>query len=143
MDADHVPEARHPAGPDTVSSSVTPARMAAALHKLAGDLPDDLDDASKELGVRAVATARRLAPRRTGKLRASLRSRVTRGERGQDSAVEISAATAYAGPIHNGWPRHNIKPQPFLAQTLDKLDESGTITKVYADTIDDKIGDLP
>jgi hypothetical protein len=35
----------------------------------------------------------------------------------------------YAGVIHFGWPRHNIEPQPFLYDALDKrFDE---VTKLY------------
>lgn len=31
----------------------------------------------------------------------------------------IGSGLIYAGPIHNGWPGHNIEPHPFLTDALD------------------------
>ncbi len=46
----------------------------------------------------------------------------------------------YAGVIHFGWPRHNIEPQPFLYDALDKrFDE---VVRVYEKRITDLVHKL-
>lgn len=47
-------------------------------------------------------------PVRSGRLASSLRVQVRAG-----SAAVVSPLV-YAGVIHDGWPRHNIAPHPFL-----------------------------
>lgn len=60
--------------------------------------------------------ARTLVPRRSGHLQESIRTAATtRG--GQVLAGK--ASVPYAGPIHFGWLRRHIQPQPFLYDALD------------------------
>jgi|TARA_R110000751_G_scaffold159310_3_gene265023 HK97 gp10 family phage protein len=56
------------------------------------------------------------APVRSGALRASIRSTGTL----RDGVVRSGKAKVpYAGPIHFGWSKRNILPQPFLYDALD------------------------
>lgn len=68
----------------------------------------------------ADAAAQR-APRRTGRLRDSVRAtaRVT-GGRVAFGGGRGRMGIEYGGPIHFGWPRRNIKPQPFVYDVLDE-----------------------
>ena len=61
--------------------------------------------------------ARPLVPVRTGKLLASVRSAGT-----QRFAVVRAGkkSVPYAPPIHWGWAKRRIKPNPFLYEALDK-----------------------
>jgi hypothetical protein len=73
------------------------------LHKAAGD---------------EVATeAKTLVPRRSGRLANSIRA----GAQQQGAVVRAGGGgIPYAKVIHFGWPQHNIRPQPFLYDALDK-----------------------
>ena len=69
---------------------------------------NDLKDAHQRAGQIVVVAATGAAPRRTGRLagkhkasRAKARARVT-------------VNTVYANPVHWGWPRHGISPNPWL-----------------------------
>lgn len=71
-----------------------------------------------------------LVPRRTGSLAGTLRST------GQARTGVVRAGFArvpYAGPIHFGWPRRNISPQPFLYDALD--DRRTEVVDVYIDRL--------
>lgn len=60
--------------------------------------------------------ARELAPRRTGNLAGSIRT--VGGTTKTGRVFAGSAKVPYAGPIHWGWPRRNIEPQPFLSEAV-------------------------
>ena len=61
------------------------------------------------------AEGRALSPRgETLRLRRSIKARASK------TRSRVTARTIYAGVIHFGWPRHNIEPQPFLYDALDK-----------------------
>jgi hypothetical protein len=65
-------------------------------------------------------------PRRSGLLESSIRSS------GQASGGVVrsgSVGVPYAGPIHFGWPGHNIEPQPYLYDALD--DRASQVVDVY------------
>jgi hypothetical protein len=81
------------------------------LRKLGDDLTDLKDANARTASIVANAAASR-APRRTGRLAASVR-----GNRAVGSAVVRAggAAVPYAGPVHWGWPAHNIAAQPFIS----------------------------
>jgi HK97 gp10 family phage protein len=76
----------------------------------------DIKSAGNEAGEIVAREARNLVPVRTGKLRGSIR--VTK----LISKVEIKAGTGgtipYANPIHWGWFKRNIKPQPFFTKAI-------------------------
>ena len=87
----------------------SPERVAAIIR------PDV--ERSMETKVRRVtAAARRLAPKKTGKLRASIRmdrrdaqGRFSVGGRARIASYEVSANTPYAGYVHNGTRPHIIR----------------------------------
>jgi HK97 gp10 family phage protein len=90
-----------------------------ALRELG--VPDnEIKDSAQEAGNIVADEARSLAPVRTGRLRDSIR--VNRSLR----KVVVSAgnnrssksAVPYANPIHWGWFKRNIKPQPFFVKAL-------------------------
>lgn len=56
-------------------------------------------------------------PKRTGRLASTIRIL------GSQRAGQVAAgrkSVPYAGPIHWGWPKHNIAPNPFLERALDQ-----------------------
>jgi hypothetical protein len=93
------------------------------LNKLIRDLKvldSDVIDSIKRLNAKladdVASTARIKVPVRSGALKASIRSS------GQGRTGVVRAGTRsvpYAGPIHFGWAKRNIRPQPFLYDALD------------------------
>lgn len=77
---------------------------------------DAIKQAGSEAGEIVAAQARTLVPVRSGKLRNSIR--VSKAL----SKVSVSAGNntkvPYANPIHWGWFKRNIKPQPFFIKSL-------------------------
>lgn len=77
----------------------------------------EITDAAKRSADRVVNEAKTLAPVRSGALRDSIRiaARAT-------GRVSISAGNngrvPYANPIHWGWFKRNIKPQPFFIKAI-------------------------
>jgi phage gpG-like protein len=82
---------------------------------------------------RVVASrARAGAPKRTGRLAAS----VTAGTDGGD--VVVSSRLVYAPVIHNGWPGHNISANPFLTRGLEN--SRAEVERIYAAEAQDALG---
>lgn len=86
-----------------------------ALKKAGVDIQEMKDthaDVARMVRDRAIERA----PVRTGRLKASLRSS------GTVTAALVRAGGArvpYAAPIHWGWPRRNIRPNPFIYGAAD------------------------
>lgn len=80
------------------------------LRRMGADVADVKDANAAAARIVAAAAAAR-APKRTGRLAASVR-----GSRAVSRATVRAggAALPYAGPIHYGWPAHNIVGQPFV-----------------------------
>ena len=96
-------------------------QLAKAL-KNAGDegLSAVLKTAHLEGAETVAATARTLAPKLSGSLRSSIRSSATlRSGRVRAGKKKVP----YAAPIHFGWGRRGIHPQPFLYMALDRRRE--------------------
>lgn len=78
------------------------------------------DSAIKEAGTRSgeiVANeARGIVPVRTGALRNSIR--VSKALRKVSISAGNNKSVPYANPIHWGWFKRNIKPQPFFVKAL-------------------------
>ena len=87
-------------------------RLAATLDAAAGDL-GDMRDAAGAAGRIITAAARGRAPRRTGRLSASLSASV------DASGATVSAGRVYAGVIHYGWAARHITGHPFLTGAAD------------------------
>ena len=84
-------------------------------------VPDDeIKRAGSESGELVANEARTLVPVRTGKLRDSIRvSKTLRKVTIQAGNNRKSASgVPYANPIHWGWFKRNIKPQPFFVKAL-------------------------
>jgi HK97 gp10 family phage protein len=91
------------------------------LLKAVGVPAEAVKKAGKESAQAVINEARALVPVRSGKLRDSIRPGAT--ARG---LITINAGNnrtgksgvPYANPIHWGWFKRNIKPQPFFAKAL-------------------------
>lgn len=97
-------------------------KLTRAFYRAEGDIAKEVKDAERESGALVATEARSRAPRRSGRLRGSIKAvggDVTAG----------SASVPYAGPINYGWlNRPNpargwrggpIRPNPFLTGALD------------------------
>lgn len=85
------------------------ARQLRANLRRAGDDLGDLRDA--HAAAARIVVGGTIAPSRTGTLAGSVRGSGTKTA----SIVRAgSKRVPYAGPIHWGWRRRNIEPQPFL-----------------------------
>lgn len=76
----------------------------------------DIKSAGNDAGEIVAREARGLVPVRTGRLRSTIRTSKAL------SKVTVSAGNngkvPYANPIHWGWFKRNIKPQPFFTKAL-------------------------
>jgi hypothetical protein len=88
------------------------------LRKLDENLPKEIRRINFEAAQEVAGAARSLVPHRSGRLEGSIRPLAT--QRGGQVAAG-TAAVPYAGPIHFGWLRRHITPQPFLYSALDGM----------------------
>lgn len=65
---------------------------------------------------------------KTHKLQKSIKGRATKTS-ARVRAGGDREGVVYAGPIHFGWPAHNIEPQPFLYDALD--DRADDVIDLY------------
>ena len=88
-----------------------------AMKNMGGDLKD-LSAINRAAAETVAREAKARAPEGpTGRLKKSVRPGATT-KKGYVRAG--GGAVVYAGPIHFGWPAHNIKPQPFIYDALDE-----------------------
>lgn len=99
----------------------------------AGTDAESMRDLMHAIGMIVVGAARPRTPVLTGSLAGTLRA-----GRGKTKAVARAgrASVPYAGPIHYGWPRRNISPQPFLVAAFQS--QRGQVFQA----LDDGIGAL-
>lgn len=104
---------------------VTGIRESVRKLERLGAQTSDLKGAFRKVGDNVTKVARRLAPKRTGRLAASIRPSNAKNR----SVIRAGRASVpYAGPIHWGWPKRNIAAQPFLADAVEQeQDRSLTI----------------
>jgi HK97 gp10 family phage protein len=76
----------------------------------------EIKAAGSEAGELVANQARSLAPVRTGALRNSIR--VSKALNRVSVSAGNNRSIPYANPIHWGWFRRNIKPQPFFIKAL-------------------------
>jgi hypothetical protein len=87
------------------------------IKQIDPDLVAELKIANRAIADDVVLTARALAPQKTGKLKGSARA----GASNRTGIVRAGGARVpWAGPIHFGWKKRNISPQPFLYDALDE-----------------------
>ncbi|MDE9365478.1 hypothetical protein PZ938_07660 [Luteipulveratus sp. YIM 133132] len=109
-------------------------RRLRATLKAAGDDLSDLRAAHTEAARIAAAAAAALAPVRSGRLRADVRSSGTKTA----GIVRVGRASLpYAGPIHWGWPARGITAQPFVSE--GGTSSEGTWRPVYESALDSAI----
>lgn len=103
-----------------------------------GDLAAEFKGVHKAAAEDVATSARGGVPVRSGKLRGSIRS----GTTAVTGVVRSGGGKVpYAKPIHFGWKKHNIKPNPFLYDALDKRRDD--VEKRYRDAVTaiaDKVG---
>lgn len=106
--------------------------LARTLRKAGNeDARDFLIDANREAAKTVEAAARPLVPERTGKLAGTLRS----AGNAKGGAVMVGKArVVYAGPVHFGWFRRRIRPNPFLFEALDR--RRGQVEEIYHRRLD-------
>ena len=63
------------------------------------------------------AIPQNFVPKRTGKLRGSLKL-----GKPDNKGFTLGLGAVYAGPIHYGWPARNIPEQPFITDTIERLE---------------------
>jgi hypothetical protein len=109
------------AAPGQSGIKVTNLREINKALKAVGAPNEEIKKAGKESGELVASEARGLVPVRSGALRNSIRVGAT--ARGK---ITVSAGNnrttksgiPYANPIHWGWFKRNIKPQPFFVKAL-------------------------
>ena len=107
--------------PSDAGVKVTNLREVNKALKAIGVPNDAIKAAGKESGQLVANEAKTLVPVRTGKLRNSIRVGATARGRITVSAGNnrsTKSAVPYANPIHWGWFKRNIKPQPFFSRAL-------------------------
>jgi len=108
------------------------ARRLRATMKRAGSDLQEFKDAHRAAADTVVAATR--APSRSGKLAASVRPGATKTM----AIVRAGySSVPYAGAIHWGWPRHNIRANPFLSDAA--TGSEGTWIQAYEREVDDII----
>lgn len=108
-----------------------------ALKALGDATKKELKGTHLEAAQIVVEGAIRFAPVRTGALARSIRAAATM----TSGKVRIGSSwgnsgdvVEYGGPIHFGWPRRRIQPQPFIYEALDG--RRAEVAKLYAIRID-------
>jgi HK97 gp10 family phage protein len=76
----------------------------------------EIKAAGSEAGELVAGQARALAPVRSGALRNSIR--VSKSLNRVSVSAGNNGSVPYANPIHWGWFKRNIKPQPFFVKAL-------------------------
>jgi hypothetical protein len=76
----------------------------------------EIKAAGSEAGELVAGQARLLAPVRSGRLRNSIR--VSKALNRVSVSAGNNKSVPYANPIHWGWFKRNIKPQPFFVKAL-------------------------
>lgn len=85
------------------------------LVRTLNDASDDLENLAPEAAGRIVRDrARAAAPFVSGRLRLSL------GVDTEPGRVTVGSDLIYAPVIHNGWPAHNIRANPFLIPVAEQ-----------------------
>jgi hypothetical protein len=89
--------------------------------KDAGDDMSDLKDLHRRLADDVAGTAKTKVPVRSSRLKDSIRGSGTKTAARVRAGNNRKTASGvpYAAPIHFGWGRRGIRPQPFLYEALD------------------------
>lgn len=113
------------------------ARRLRSTLRAAGDDLADLKQAHADAAQIATAAGKAGAPRLSGRLAGTVRGSGTK------TAAIIRASTKavpYANPIHWGWHRHHIKPNPWLSLAAQATEPEWTA--VYMSAVDKAISQV-
>lgn len=92
-------------------------KLLRALEKMDEAAAESFKAAGVWAGQEVAKTARTIVPVRSGRLRDTIKGASTR----RGARVNAGRGSVpYAGPIHFGWGRRNIFPQPFLYEAADR-----------------------
>lgn len=86
-------------------------RLARTLEDAAKDL-DDLSHVGDAIEASLLPQILARVPRRSGRLRGSVRATSTK------TGVDFGSPVVYGNPIHWGWPARHIRPQRFVWDVL-------------------------
>ena len=102
------------------------------LRAIDKDLVKQLKAVNLESAQMVAGTAKGVVPVLTGKLANTIRAA------GTNAAAVVrsgnNGSVPYAGPIHFGWPKRHIAPQPFLYNAMDI--ERAHILTLYEQRLD-------
>lgn len=106
-------------GRDEVGIRVDGARELRATMKRAETDLNDLHEAHVAASQVVAKAGQAKAPKVTGRLAGTIRGSGTK-----TAAIDRAggARVPYAGPIHWGWPAHNITANPFLAEAAEETE---------------------
>lgn len=108
----------------------------------AGDDLQDLKATNAQASSIVASRAKGWAPNRSGRLAASVRSSGTKtaGIVRAGNNRKTASGVPYAGPIHWGWKKRNIKANPFLSYSAQATEP--TWIKLYTDYLDKTINKI-
>lgn len=103
--------------------------LARTLKRAGHDLTE-LKDAHWRAANIVAQRAESIAPRRSGNLAGSIRA----ARQAKRARVQAGRASVpYAGPIHWGWPAHNIEANPFMSKAAQSTEAEWA--KAYFDDV--------
>lgn len=118
---------------DKAAYVVGQKRFVQTMRKAGADMKE-LKGVNRQAADIALPAVQRLAPRRTGRLAASIRAGATQ----KAGVIRAGRKTVpYAGPVNYGWPKHGIRPRLFVNQGVAGSESAWS--RVYADFIDKTI----
>lgn len=105
--------------------------------KTAGADMQQMKDAHRKVAQTVTTRARGQVPVRTGRLQRTVRAGAT-----QRAAIIRAGTKAvpYAPPIHWGWPKRNIRAQPWMYEAAVATEP--TWTTQYQDAVEDILGTI-
>lgn len=115
---------------DKAAYVVGQKRFVQTMRKAGADMKE-LKGVNRQAADIALPAVQRLAPRRSGRLAASIRAGATQ----KAGVIRAGRKTVpYAGPVNYGWPKHGIRPRLFVNQGVAGSESAWS--RVYADFID-------
>ena len=122
--------------------TVTGGRQLRKAFKEAGEDMSDLKALHKRLADDVAGTAKTKVPVRTGALKNSIRGFGGTAKAAVRAGNNRKSRTGvpYAAPVHYGWGRRGIRPQPCLYEALD--DRRQSVIDAYNDEVRRMIRDV-
>lgn len=109
------------------------ARLKRTMRQAGADIGQlkDLNRRAASTAAPAVRAATPVGPAKSGHLHTTVRV----GATGKAGVIRVgNKSKPYAGPIHWGWPKRNIRPNPWAAEAARSTE--GAWTEVYVQGIE-------